>query len=100
MGAGNGEEVGWTEGAAEGEGSEQWRLGEVVVEESSCLRFPIEDDEVAPARGEGDKETERGMTNRLRFKTGKPHPHFSHLVPMCCAQISRHNKLSSAKDFQ
>lgn len=100
MGAGNSEEVGWTEGSAEGEGSEQWRLGEVAVKESFCLRLPIEDDEVAPARGEGDKDTEWGMTNRLRLRIGKPQPHFSHLVPMCCAQISRHNKLSSAKDFQ
>jgi len=58
IGAGNGEELGWTEGAAEGAGSEQWRLGEVAVAKSSCRRFPIEDDDVAPARGEGDKETE------------------------------------------
>jgi hypothetical protein len=58
MGAGNGEELGWTEGAAEGEGSEQWRLGELAVAESSCLRLPIEDDDVAPARGEGDEEAE------------------------------------------
>lgn len=58
MGAGNGEELGWTEGATEGEGSEQWRLGEVAMAESSCLRLPIEDDDVGPARGEGDEETE------------------------------------------
>jgi len=101
MGAGNGGGVGWTEGAAEEEGSEQWRLGDKAVAVSSCLRLPIEDDDVARARGEGDEETERGMTNRLRFlRMGKPQPHFSHLVPMCCAQISRHNKLSSAKDLQ
>jgi hypothetical protein len=102
MGAGNGEELGWTKGAAEGEGSEQWRLGEVAVSghESSCLRLPIGDDDVAPARGEGDEGSEWWMTNRLRLRTGKPQPHFSHLVPMCCAQISRHNKSSSAQDFQ
>ena len=58
MGAGNGEELGWTEGAAEGEGSEQWRLGELAVAKSSCLRLPIEDDDVAPTRGEGDEEAE------------------------------------------
>jgi hypothetical protein len=100
MGAGNGKELGWTEGAAEGEGSEQWRLGEVAMDKSSCLRLPIGDDDVAPAGGEGDEETEGGMTNRLLLRTGKPQPHFSHLVPICCAQISRHNRLSSANDFQ
>jgi hypothetical protein len=70
------------------------------VGDSSCLRLPIGDGDVGPARGEGDEETEWGMTNRLRLRMGKPQPHFSHLVPMCCAQISRHNKLSSARDFQ
>lgn len=100
IGAGNGEELGRTEGAAEGESSEQWRFGEVAVAESSCLRLPIGDDDVAPTRGEGDGEGEWWMTIRLRLRMGKPQPHFSHLVPMCCAQISRHNKLSSAKDFQ
>jgi hypothetical protein len=88
------------EGVAHGEGSGRWRFGEGAVSVSSCLRLPIEDDEVARARGEGEAEAEGGMANGLLLRIGKPHPHFSHLVPMCCAQISRHNKLSSAKAFQ
>jgi hypothetical protein len=60
MGAGNGE-VGGMEGVAEGDGSEQWRLGDGAKAESSCLRLPIEDIEVARARGGGDGETEGGI---------------------------------------
>ena len=44
------------EDSAKGEGSEQWRFGEVAVAESSCLRLPVGDDDVAPTRGEGDEE--------------------------------------------
>lgn len=88
------------EGVAHGEGSGRWRFEEEDMTESSCLRLPIEDDEVVRARGEGEEETEGGMAKGLLLRIGKPHPHFSHLVPMCCAQISRHNKLSSANAFQ
>lgn len=68
---------------------------------SSRLRLPLEGVEapgVAPGKGEGDGEM--GIAKRLRSRMGNPQPQVSHLVPMCCSQISRHKWLSSASALQ
>ena len=98
VGVGNGEKIGWTEGVAE-EGSEWGRFGLEVGTGSSCLRLPLED-VVASARDKGEDDDDTGITKRLRCRMGNPQPQFPHLVPMCCSQISRHKRLSSARAFQ
>ena len=48
----------------------------------------------------GEGERVDGMRTILRFsRMGSPQPHFKHFWPICCSQIPRQRRSSSAKDF-
>src|SRR5882757_3940132 len=47
--------------------------------------------------GGGEGESDCRQKLRLFSRTGKPQPHLRHFCPMCCSQIPRQRKSSSAK---